>query len=603
MDIDNLACDAFFGQRVAMDKEFAVVVSNNCTIVYRYNTSNNGWNKFTILPPASSSSWNFWPESRFVDVYDNTIIIGNKWSENASIYEYDATSEEWNHMMQLSVSAPRSGSGTSGVIVDAAIHDRVIIVGAIVTVNYTINVGIPYLFVENQCKRDDDTYDYDYHDNHRWEQVLQLTTNDIFYEATAAGFWSKSSNVDIGKNFAIVGGSSGAYVFEYECKNSVNCSIDYRDMNFSYAYKHNYTYNYESNYSDHDKGCRVIQETKLIKDAICGVAISTSNTKINAMVCSYNWTNSSIYIFEYNKSTHRWIKTAKIAATRWDSDFGDIAISDNYALFGEYYDFWYYDEDNFGGTRLYQRNNSSNRWEQVAILLPMRSGWNRFFGTSAAINDKVNGYGNSSKTSAIVAGFSWIYDEKDAVYSLDVDDIARISNDNVGLGLKINYDYLTNMQIVGIDGEMLFSIDECEIDLQALGIPLSNANGLIFDATRFNGCFDVVFSDCDDSVTNDRTNRRGIYELTMNGTTIAYGGYYSLSESQRICTNNKYLPSYCTVPEYCWNNDNLQLDDQEIEVKTYQGILNSSLTSTSGYTMGFCSGDSSCQGSILLVKL
>ena len=252
---------------------------------------------------------------------------------------------------------------------------------------------------------------------------------------------------------------------------------------------------------------------------------------------------------------------------------------------------------------LYQRNNLTQTWEQVAILLPMRSGWHRFFGTSIAINDRVSGYKNSSKANAIIAGFSWVFFEKDAVYSLDIDDIARISNNNLGFGLKIDYDYSTNMEIVAIDGEMLFSINECETNSQALEISVSHTNGLVFDATRFNGCFDVMFSDCDDSVTNDRTNRHGIYELTMNGTTIGYGGYYSSSESQRICTNNTYQTSFCIAPEYCWNNDNLQLDDQEIEVKTYQGILNSSLTSTSGYTMGFCSGDSSCQGSILLVKL
>ena len=238
--------------------------------------------------------------------------------------------------MQLSVSGPKSGSSTSygGVIVDAAIYERVIIVGAIVTMNYTINLGIPYLFIQNQCKNDDDNYDYDYDDdydnddynyNHRWEQVLQLTTNDIYYETNA--FWRKGSNVDIGKNFAIVGGSSGAYVFEYECNNSVNCSIGYSDMNFSYGYNHNYSYNYDNDNFDENEGCRVIQETKLITGVIRGVAISASNTQINAMVCACDGTNCSINIFEYNKSNHRWIQTAKIASiSREYGVYGDVAI-------------------------------------------------------------------------------------------------------------------------------------------------------------------------------------------------------------------------------------------------------------------------------------
>ena len=127
------------------------------------------------------------------------------------------------------------------------------------------------------------------------------------------------------------------------------------------------------------------------------------------------------------------------------------------------------------------------------------------------------------------------------------------------------------MTMVTIQGDtvQLYSIDECE------------SNALIYDTTRFVGltdCAQFIFSDCDNSVTNDRTDNHGEYEIIVNGNTAAFGGYYANSETNIICVNNSYHVSFCKIPQFC-DNRTLFLSSGEdiVSLTSYQSVVNSEL--------------------------
>lgn len=124
-----------------------------------------------------------------------------------------------------------------------------------------------------------------------------------------------------------------------------------------------------------------------------------------------------------------------------------------------------------------------------------------------------------------------------------------------------------------------------------------------------NGCFEITFSDCDDSITNDRTDNHGYYDIKVNDTIIAYGGYYATSESHIVCTNNNNQVGYCIAPQFCQNNDNLGGEwisgSTNVEFSSYQSVINSFIDGIeTGIDVEFlCTGDQSCIYSTFSVSI
>ena len=90
-------------------------------------------------------------------------------------------------------------------------------------------------------------------------------------------------------------------------------------------------------------------------------------------------------------------------------------------------------------------------------------------------------------------------------------------------------------------------------------------------------CIEVVFDDCQniDDVVN-----HGPYTISTNNNIGVYGGYYGLSESNIVCTDNNHA-SYCIVLNYCNNKTQLwQLDGYSIDSLSYNSMVNSSLLSS-----------------------
>ena len=528
---------------------------------------------------------------RTVRMHNNFAVIGN-WDQDCPyyVYQYNQLNNTWNAFARL-----QSNDGVDLATLNiphaasADIYDNTIIIGAYYDES-------AYIFEFNSTSQE-------------WNQTAKLRPNDYIEDGT--GHFGQ--NVAIYGNIAIVGAQykdtdagslkGSAYLFmKYDNINyNYNDSASYNSSNSgwhqvatltssdgsggfgravdigknraivagtggAFIFKFEYT----------NQTFNISEETIFTSCNSYDVAISTTNTSIRA-ICTTS--TASVYIFDYDTSSGNWGQMQQYSNLE-RTYFA--AISNDYFMLGHEQLHEIYTDS--GSVDLYKLVD--NEYVFVASLL--------------APSFNSNGFGSAFSIDGDTAMIG-----RNTVYVID---LANISMD-YGMGLKINYNYETNLEIIGIDEnnkDISFSVNECDLGSQAL--MMENDDGWVFNVNEFNGCFDVTFSDCDESVSNDRTDRHGIYQLTVNETVVAHGGYYSVSESYTICTNDRYQLSYCVIPYYCSNINEPYLwsNITTIEVNSYQSVVNSSttnlLTAEEDTSTIVCAGDHSCSHSTLLVK-
>ena len=229
-------------------------------------------------------------------------------------------------------------------------------------------------------------------------------------------------------------------------------------------------------------------------------------------------------------------------------------------------------------------------WVELVELFPIDYDYDAAFGSAVAIDDNKLIIGSDGKD--LYSG---------GVYFTD---ISRKSIEE-GIKVSIEYNYLTKLEIAGIDDDnnnVSFIVDECEIETSSAYTNFDSGS-LDFSVNAMNGCFEIVFSDCDDSVINEKTNSHGYYDIKVNETIFAYGGYYYSTENHLVCTNETNQVEFCITPEYCANNNNLEIDVRmdgtTVELSSYRSLTYSfldgeSLQDGGNYADFLCSGDQSC---------
>ena len=368
---------------------------------------------------------------------------------------------------------------------------------------------------------------------------------------------------------------------------------DYSDDKFGQNAGAAFVYEFECS---SDTNCYVISKRELIADRSnsdvwerFGGSVAMASCDGNAFAIVGAQGKDRAYMFEYNTTNNNWTNTVtwksdneeqtwlgKSVAMDCDKELQRVitVIGSPLEHFGDY---------NVGNTYIYQYDYSTgardSQWVKVLKLVPADYNYADDFGTSVGI------YGNITVVSKTMDEYSG------AVYFVD------LFNIELPFAIDINYNYLTKLEIIGTDNDnsnynISFVFNECELESNFLAI----SNGVQFESGMLNGCFEITFSDCDDSVTNDRTDYHGYYDIKINGTVSAYGGYYRSSESNKVCTNKPDQFEFCITPRFCQNMANLTFydrsdDNTDAQLTSYRSVTSSFIAGNDAVE---CSGDHSC---------
>lgn len=189
---------------------------------------------------------------------------------------------------------------------------------------------------------------------------------------------------------------------------------------------------------------------------------------------------------------------------------------------------------------------------------------------------------------------------------VDVNGVMNMQDSEIVI--NINYDYETKFELTGKESgnrETTFERNECNCNHYDTMLDIDSCDSpWVIDTVVFsgcNGCFDITYSDCDDSVANDRTENHGNYQVIVASDTAAFGGYYKDSETHVICTDKSHI-SFCIVTEFCQNKLDLWTNDKSgTSLNSYHSIVNSRIEfgddNTSIVTTIYCAADHACVNS------
>ena len=570
-------------------------------------------------------------------IFNNTLVVGAPgYNSNTAghIYIFQKNGLQWRQVSKLTAIDAKIGD-SFGTAVD--IHDNFIIVGSRRDTDDSTNTSDqPIVYILHQKKSKDE-----------WNQIANFSgDSNCISNACLYG-----ASVSMSSNFAIVGScgeridqaqvNGAAYIYEYICDDNDGidvCAWIYTvklraDIDKSTSFKSNVT----------GFGSSVSIDTTQSNFAVVG---NPYGNGINSIKSAGN-----VYVFEYNKVNKSWTKSSQLFANDGEEDdcFGSsVDIDNNRIIVGASR------ADGGGGTYsgsvyIFEFNSTNNCWDQTAKLTASDGDAFLLFGSSVVLSGSTaiiasSGYRHksvyifkfitindtSTKTDWVEAKklrsmdgetskFGWaidIYGNTTVISDptqyfgtvggkIFVGDVNEYLESKDMLVISIDYDYPTNVDIYSIDTNdnenkmLVYSIDECFETFYDWDI-----NG-VHEWNNFKGCFEIEFSDCDDSVINDRTNDHGIYEIIINGEYIGgYGGYYTLKESQIVCTDDYDHVSYCITPKFCSNNNHLSvLDSQvtDIQMVSYKSMVNCSIIKRCdgcSYMAVYCSGDHSCYDSM-----
>ena len=529
-----------------------------------------------------------------LDTSGNFVIIGDpyyatdNWTHStyrqgtAYMFEYDSNTNNYTQTSQLFL---KDAERWDLFGIDVGISGNFAIIGSPGRdFNGTQYVGLAYIFRYNETAR-------------TWHQSHTLFASDI----NSNDIDDFGDTVAIDGNYAVVGAPrSDVRVGSY----------------WEYQIGQVYVYEYDSTSDKWNEMARLVPNDPDYF-VFFGTSVDISGNRVIV-----GTTDDSAYVFEYDSTSDVWNQKAKLEGGE-DSYFGySVGIDGDFAVVGA---------EAVSKAYIYEYNDGSDSWGQNKIL----ESSNDFarFGCGVAIDDDVivvgsynmsqyvgagfvyyyqGGVWNESSYSVlrstemsqgqmfgyrvaissdlIVAGVQWSSND-DKVYIFDRNAV----NNQTGFMIKFNYNYETGVDIVGLESSVIFGLDECELNLNI-------AKNQVIVAQE--GCYAITFTDCDDSVVDDRTLYHGSYEIIVNGNTVAIGGYYDESESHTICTNERNTSqiSYCIVPGFCNNIYGLwTYDYTDITITSYESIVGCSTVIHSGDLYIDCNGCRSCVDSHIRV--
>ena len=512
----------------------------------------------------------------------NFTIIGSPWddSRSGSAYIYDYNSMEFTKI------TANDGASGDNFGQSVAILDNFAVVGAYLDDSWS---GSAYIF---QYSTETAT----------WNQMAKLTASDaasydLFGASVGIAKYNDYYNVIIGLD-----GGDKAYIFRYSSSNGswnqhtvlISNDVEYDDIFGNSVAIYDkfaivgapydddlgtksgsaYIFKYEESNDSWNQFTKLTASDGTNTDQFgWSVAIYNDTTIIGAAKHDHNEISNSggAYIFKYvyNETNESWIEIAKLTAS--DADSGD-RFGYQVDIYGDLVIVASLDE----GGYVFEYNYINDTWDEIVKIVPPNVG-----ATCVSINGNFVAIGSNS----------------DDMYLGNIDDLK-----NPPVKVKVNYNYETSLQIVGIDinntDYFSDSINEC------------NTNDIFPNIVSYplpiNGCYSITFYDCDDSVVNDRTDNHGGYEIEVYNILAGLGGYYFDSETRIICTNDIYNHiSFCITPQFCSNNQKLWThDESDTKMTSYQSMVNSTLTFNQNTTNDIymtCSGDYSCYNDIFKV--
>ena len=166
----------------------------------------------------------------------------------------------------------------------------------------------------------------------------------------------------------------------------------------------------------------------------------------------------------------------------------------------------------------------------------------------------------------------------------------NLLDNNKYLAINIDYRYDTSLEISGMgrnNRDMTYTLNECGFTM--------------WDG--FSGCFTITFRDCNFDVEKDRTDYHGNYQIVIDGNNAGYGGHYSTTVTDKVCTDDINLVTFCITPNYCVNNSKLwAFNEMNVKMSSYKSMSYSRLNGTTrGQLVVTCSGDYSCNNDIFFV--
>ena len=381
---DGAAGDRF-GYRVSISGNVAIVGAyedddngngSGSAYIYEMNESAGHWDEVAKLTAADGTAGDDF--GRGVSISGNTAIIGANYDDDngngsgsAYVFEKNESTGHWNETAKLTASDGAEGDKFGRSV---SVSGNIAIVGAYEDDDKDSDSGSAYLFEKDETTG-------------QWIETAKLTASD----GAANDEFGRS--VSVSGNVVIVGAlydndkgsdSGSAYVFE-------------KDQSTGH-------WNQTAKLTASDGAA--------YDEFGHSVSVSGHIVVVGAYYDDKNNGIGSAYVYEKDASTGYWSETAKLTASDGAPDdlFGvSVSISDNIVIVGAYYDD---DNDrNSGSAYLFERDDSTGQWGEVAKLTASDGEADDYFGRSVSISGKaavVGAYLEDSNGSS--SGSAYVFD-------------------------------------------------------------------------------------------------------------------------------------------------------------------------------------------------
>lgn len=381
---DGAAGDRF-GYRVSISDNVAIVGAyfdddngngSGSAYIYEMNESAGHWDEVAKLTAADGTAGDDF--GRGVSISGNTAIIGANYDDDngngsgsAYVFEKNESTGHWNETAKLTASDGAEGDKFGRSV---SVSGNIAIVGAYEDDDKDSDSGSAYLFEKDETTG-------------QWIETAKLTASD----GAANDEFGRS--VSVSGNVVIVGAlydndkgsdSGSAYVFE-------------KDQSTGH-------WNQTAKLTASDGAA--------YDEFGHSVSVSGHIVVVGAYYDDKNNGIGSAYVYEKDASTGYWSETAKLTASDGAPDdlFGvSVSISDNIVIVGAYYD----DDkgSRSGSAYLFERDNSTGHWDEVAKLTASDGEADDYFGYSVSISGKaavVGAYLEDSNGSS--SGSAYVFD-------------------------------------------------------------------------------------------------------------------------------------------------------------------------------------------------
>ena len=550
--------------------------------IYENNSTTKVPNWYRIGNLTSNDPYLYESFGWKLDFYNNTIIVRPfQRKEIVYVFKYNLTKKEW--YQHATLSAPTNsdvyyfGYDDIGL---SKLENRIFVSARNPYSVFVFDLIISY---DNHSESFDDSQS-------KWIQTAHLTA-----ENANATYFGSPLAIGNNGNLIFVGGSK---------------SDGYADGGIVFVYEYNINNNSEWIETD------ILSPSpdNHRSDDIFGYSISMDWQNKVAIIGSTSYVAdqnvSKGYIFGYNAISRQWIETSILQTPKNSDESGNVYyditvdIMNDYAVIGANSPYANFGRSSTGEAHVFKYNLTRNNWQRVALLKPNDGYWVNFADCiSIGITDSIDNY-----TYVSIGSGGLVHTKSAWIFNLDA-----IDNNEYPLAMEIDYNYNTNLEMILLDNynstigtgsnsadNVIYQVDECSTSDETWW----NLGGFNIWSGIYDGCYQITFSDCDDSLKNDRTDDHGSYTIMSNGIIVGYGGYYSESETHTICVNNHNHVSYCITPAFCRNNSHLweySSSETEIAMTSYKSMENCVLTGSgdSDSHLGVeCSGDHSCNNNL-----